>query len=236
MIISGVSALMRSINTELVILLGLYVLVGGVFMIWPHLDLQAAAWFYDPATKTFPAKQQLFFQVLTKGLTPLLLLFAGWTAWISWQHHNWRPLVYMLACLAIGPGLVVNALFKDHWDRARPRQIEQFGGDKRFTPVLQPSDQCVRNCSFPSGDASGGFVVFAFAFLATTARGRRYWLLAATATGLLFGYSRMALGAHFLSDVLFAGLIVYSCCWAIASLKVFQRSRCDRGFFGYASE
>ena len=53
-----------------------------------------------------------------------------------------------LAALLLGPGWVVNEALKNHWGRARPEQVSDFGGAQRFTPALQPADQCVKNCSF----------------------------------------------------------------------------------------
>ena len=35
----------------------------------------------------------------------------------------------------MGPGILVNSVFKDHWGRARPVTVEQFGGDLVFSPV-----------------------------------------------------------------------------------------------------
>ncbi|MFP5392787.1 MAG: hypothetical protein ACLGI6_14765, partial [Gammaproteobacteria bacterium] len=46
---------------------------------------------------------------------------------------------------------------------------------------------------------------------------RRRWLAGGVAFGLLVGAVRMAMGAHFLSDVLFAGLIVHFTCRAMAA-------------------
>ena len=61
----------------------------------------------------------------------------------------------------IGCGLIANFYFKDNWGRARPINIQEFGGEK-----LIPSyniDQCERNCSWISGEASA-----AFSFIAGT--------------------------------------------------------------------
>ena len=42
----------------------------------------------------------------------------------------------------IGCGLIANFYFKDNWGRARPYQIEEFGGNLIYTPPLIKSDQC----------------------------------------------------------------------------------------------
>jgi lipid A 4'-phosphatase len=62
-----------------------------------------------------------------------------------------RAWLFLLAALIVGPGLLVNAGLKDHWHRARPHQIAEFGGTARFTLPLVIADQCDRNCSFTAG-------------------------------------------------------------------------------------
>lgn len=115
---------------------------------------------------------------------------------------------FVAACALVGPGLVANLGFKDHWGRARPVHVTQFGGSKQFTPPLLRTDQCERNCSFVSGEASNFFILgFAIALLAEPAR-RRKLFLAAIAAGAFAGLLRIGAGAHFLSDVVFAGIFM----------------------------
>ena len=68
-------------------------------------------------------------------------------------------------------------------------------------------DQCVDNCSFPSGHGSLGFWVTALAFLAPP-RWRKAALTAALAFGVVVGVVRIAQGGHFLSDVVFSAILV----------------------------
>lgn len=125
------------------------------------------------------------------------LFGLGFAAWM-----------YLLACVVIGPGLVTNLIFKDHWGRARPLQTVEFGGAKKFTPALTRSDQCARNCSFFGGEASNIFILgFALALLAEPARRRRMFQLA-IAAGAFAELIRIGAGAHFLSDVVFAGVFM----------------------------
>ena len=42
----------------------------------------------------------------------------------------------------IGCGLIANFYFKDNWGRARPINIQEFGGDKIYTKPFTISDQC----------------------------------------------------------------------------------------------
>jgi len=125
--------------------------------------------------------------------------------WSRFRHLR-RPALFLLAVISIGPGLAVTVL-KDHWDRARPVAIVQFGGDKQFTPAWVIADQCEDNCSFVSGHASGAFSLLALAWVFP--RRRQFWLVAGTLWGAHMGLVRIAQGGHFLSDVIFAGFIVY---------------------------
>lgn len=119
-----------------------------------------------------------------------------------------RVAALLLVVLAIGPGLVVNGILKEHWGRARPRDVTEFGGDRRFTPAFVISDQCERNCSFTAGHPSAGFALAALGYAYSSRRRRRQVIAAATGFGLLVGLARVAAGGHFLSDVLFSGVIV----------------------------
>jgi lipid A 4'-phosphatase len=112
------------------------------------------------------------------------------------------------ATLAIGPGLIVNGIMKEHWGRARPRTILEFGGDAAYSPVWWISDQCDRNCSFVSGEAASAFWLVTIAFLV-----RKELSPAVAAITFVFAaavsFTRIAVGAHFLSDVVIAWLITF---------------------------
>ena len=57
--------------------------------------------------------------------------------------------------LGIFVSLLVNALLKDHWGRARPNETTLFGGDGAFSGPFVIAGQCARNCSFVSGEGAG---------------------------------------------------------------------------------
>jgi undecaprenyl-diphosphatase len=93
-------------------------------------------------------------------------------------------------------------------------QVVEFGGSRDFTAAPLPATACDKNCSFVSGHASVGFALIAFSFLATGRR-RRAIGAGAVAAGALIGLARMIQGAHFLSDVVFAGFIVCGIAWLL---------------------
>mgnify|MGYP002619917939 CR=1 FL=1 len=114
---------------------------------------------------------------------------------------------FMIAVLVMGPGVVANLILKDNVGRARPRDVIEFGGSKEFTPPLVASDECAKNCSFVSGEASSMFALF-FGLALAVPQYRRRLLAAGLAIGLLAGGVRIIQGAHFFSDVLFAGIFM----------------------------
>lgn len=131
-----------------------------------------------------------------------------------------KAAAYVALVWLIGPGLIVNAAFKDHWGRARPHQISIFGGEKRFTPAFFMTDQCERNCSFSSGDPAAGFALAAFA--AMDRRRRRFWFALSLAAGAAFGATRVIQGKHFFTDVLTTMFVVYSVIYWLRELPFFR--------------
>ncbi|KAF0146328.1 MAG: superfamily protein, partial [Rhodospirillaceae bacterium] len=130
-----------------------------------------------------------------------------------------RGAIYLLSSLAIGPGLLANPLFKDHWGRARPSTLIAFGGDRTFTPALVMADQCRSNCSFVSGHAALAFWMVAFALLVPPLW-RRQVILVAVSYGFFVGFVRMAQGGHFLSDVVFAAVLTIGVSYGVHRLII----------------
>src|SRR5262245_20933384 len=60
-------------RTGLFIALSLALIIGVVFGIYPELDLKLAAFFYDPATRSFPLKLDGWASLARDG--------AMWIAW-----------------------------------------------------------------------------------------------------------------------------------------------------------
>jgi lipid A 4'-phosphatase len=133
----------------------------------------------------------------------------AWTAWSGRAALGASSARWMLLAVAlfVGPGLVANLMLKDNWGRARPRDVIEFGGKKPFTPALVPASQCQRNCSFVSGEASSMFTA-GFAAAMVWPQARAALLVGGVAAGLAAGLVRMAQGAHFLSDIVFAGVFM----------------------------
>jgi lipid A 4'-phosphatase len=198
-------------------------LAAGLFLLFPDIDLWAAGLFYRPGASFFLAHwlpvRALYIAVpyLVYGtvLGALALSFVPLIRRSPIWGIDLRAALFLLLALALGPGLLVNSVLKDHWGRARPTQVTEFGGAKQFTPALVPAQQCERNCSFPAGHPAMGFYLVSFAFLISSPGRRRLVAGAAIGAGIIIGLARMAQGGHFLSDVVFSGFLVCGTSWLL---------------------
>lgn len=191
-----------------------FVLLLAAVALWPQIDLAVSNLFASSSGGFFLKNSAflLFFEraaFWSSRLLAILFSLCGAAA-VARKEKTFglsrRAWLFLLFALLIGPGLTANVGFKDHWGRARPRETVQFGGVKEFTPALRPADQCLRNCSFVSGDGAFGFFLPCFAYVVSRRRSRRvFW--AGMAAGAVFGGARIMLGAHFLSDVLYAAAL-----------------------------
>ena len=190
-------------------------IAGAAFLAVPQIDLAVAHTLYSPETgfvgRDLPGVRALrqvfvvlYFGILALSLAGLALTWLRRHQWLRLGKMHW---LFLAACLAAGPGLVANLVLKDQWGRARPRQVVEFGGSKTFTPPLMPSNQCNRNCSFVSGEAASTYVVF-YAAAALFPQWSVALVVAGTVGGFLTGLVRMSQGAHFLSDIVFAGVFM----------------------------
>jgi len=208
------------------VLLAVAIVAAAVFTIFPDIDLWMSGLFYRPdggfylkdAWWAVAIYDSIPIIAITVGVGSLLLLIGNLVRKRQVGPASNRFLLFLLAALAVGPGLVVNAGFKDNWGRARPRDVAEFSGEKHFTPALQPTDQCERNCSFVAGHPSVVFWLAALGFAVAARRRRNRVFAAAAALGLVAGFGRIVQGGHFLSDVIFSGLAVFAVVWVLATL------------------
>lgn len=197
--------------------IGLPLCIGfaALFYAFPGIDIEFSKLFYQQANSDAAKSGSGFVQSHGLGVLFRLVDIASRVALIGAaialvvalvRKHRHR-VIAAFVCLGLiaGPTLAINAGLKDHWHRARPRDLIEFGGIKRFTPAWVISDQCIQNCSFASGHAAAGFAPVIGHFVSR----RRAWLTGGLLLGFGVGLARVAVGAHFLSDVVFAFLVVY---------------------------
>lgn len=200
-----------------------FLLLAGVAV--PQVDLMVSGWFFEPPN-LFYLRNVPLLEAIRRGTPPVVVGVAvgvglvGLAALVLKKRLfglDGRRGFYLLATLALGPGLLANGILKEFWGRARPTTIHEFGGSRLFSPALIPSDQCTHNCSFVSGHAAAAFWAISFALLAPP-RWRPAALAAALVCGGLMGFVRVAQGGHFLSDVVYAGALVFAVSWGLHRL------------------
>ncbi len=198
-----------------VVFVALFVATMGLLVLFPGIDLAASRVFYTPG---LGFSHSAVLEAVHAGLRYFVIAVVVVAAVaLLWTRQRRRALFVLLA-LALGPGLLVNTVFKDHWGRARPTQIAAFGGTKVLTPAFVPADQCATNCSFPAGDPAVGFFLVSVALLVPRSAARRWAIVGAVAAGAALGLVRLAQGGHFLSDIVASGFLVSGLSWLLYRL------------------
>lgn len=190
-----------------------FIISSLIFVFFSQIDIYISTLFYD-SDFGFTANGKWYEEILYNSVKPVVLIAIALPG-LLWMyniftkknllHVNGKVIGYILLVLAIGPGLIVNDLFKEHWGRARPAQTMMFGGQKEFTPAYVISDQ--GGYSFSSGHTAGAFFLVALALLAR--KNRAFWMNLAFIYGILISYVRIAAGGHFFSDTVVSFFIVY---------------------------
>lgn len=199
---------------DALVALALGALATAIFMSG-GVDLAAARVFYRPhAGNPWPLGDRMPWWLLYRmapWITASLVLGGLAALALGYRRRHAglrRQATFVLLALVIGPGLLVNAVFKDHWNRPRPRDVVQFGGAAHYAPAPATGEG---GKSFPCGHCSVGFLY-----------GLGWWLWSATrprlaagslalglALGVALGIGRMAAGGHFVSDIVWSALIPF---------------------------
>lgn len=119
-----------------------------------------------------------------------------------------RAAVLLALTMMVGPGLLVNGVFKSEWGRPRPVHVEEFGGKLTYVPWYDTNGDCPSNCSFVSGEGALSFWMVAPASLVPPGPLRVLALAAAVGFGTIIGGLRIGFGGHFFSDVVLSGVLV----------------------------
>ena len=176
-------------RTGLIVALVLAAGIGGLFAARPDLDLDLAGRFFDRASGHFIGAGQPGIEALRRLAMGLSWVFPA----IGAASLALRPFlprapllrpraaVFVLLSFALGPGLLVNAVLKEHWGRPRPVAVTEFGGELAFVPWWDDRGGCRSNCSFVSGEGA------AASTLAAAALAPPAWRPLAYAAALAFG-------------------------------------------------
>jgi membrane-associated PAP2 superfamily phosphatase len=219
----------------------LAVTAGAVvlFGFFPGIDIRVSALFHTPEAGFWLEGVELVSALRYRiwDLSSLMILLSVIGLFLGLQIGRpalWLPpriWGFILLLYVIGPGLIVNGLLKSHWGRARPFRVSDFGGPAEFSPFYVISDACDRNCSFVSGEGASSMalglsllVIITF-FARVPGRWRRIATVIAVAVPVAGGALRLMVGRHFLSDTVFAGLIVLAVALALYGLLLHPGTR-----------
>jgi len=218
----------------LAVVLAIAVAVGVAFGIYPQLDLDIAAWFFDSERHWFIFDEQPWQQpardtarwLITALAAPAAFAILGKLIMPNRRMLiSGRATVFIAVTLALAPGVLAHSILKEHWGRSRPIDVTEFGGTDRFTAWWDPRGRCPSNCSFVAGEPSAAFWTLAPAALAPP-QWRPLAYAAALAFGVTVGVMRVASGSHFFSDVVFAGVLMFLVIWIFHGLIYrWQRTR-----------
>ncbi|CAH0353391.1 phosphatase PAP2 family protein [Aquabacterium sp. CECT 9606] len=162
------------------------------------------------------------------GLLLLLVLLRPWAAFLvrrydlgpaaqDRQQRCHHMAVIALLCALLGPGLVIEAWFKQALCRPRPVQVAVFGGDSPFQAAPQRRTHPEAHRSFVSSHAAAGFWLMSLGLTAGPTW-RRRWFVIGIVTGAAIGLGRILQGGHFLTDIIFAFYAVWIPCEIVAAL------------------
>lgn len=196
------------------------------------LDLKASTYFHRPDGWPLGNEQPWrffylygYFPAYILGGAALALFAASFMkpALAGWRRNS----AFMVILLMLGPGILVNSVFKELWGRPRPREIVQFGGEKQFH---QPWERGVagEGKSFPSGHGASAFYL-AMPFFALRRRKPQLaaWIFSGGMLyGIFMGIARIAQGGHFASDILWAWGVVHLAAVALYYLMGLDRDDC----------
>lgn len=198
---------------RLLLSLALLAAISLLFIAFPALDRQFAALFHVDGG--FPAsKVPLLAALRASGKHLVIAICLALVATLGMKLvRPGRPLPirasqiwFLLASLALGPGLIVNGILKSFWGRPRPIQVDLFGGSAPFETAWRISGACQSNCSFVSGEAASAFWLLGLALLLPP-RHRADVAGAIAPLTVALSLNRIAFGGHFPSDVLISWAI-----------------------------
>lgn len=201
--------LQQTLLRDLLVILGLGAVL--VLALWfGGADAAIAKAVYTPNSQwAWELRQWSQYPLLVCSIAALVFLII-WPLRLRFKTLR-RLAALWLFSLILGAGLINQVVVQELVERPRPRES---------VLVAEEGNARLSGHSFPSGHAAIGFM-FAVPFFVYRRRNpKAAWgfLAAGTAAGLGVGYGRMVLGAHYLSDVIAAGTIVYATAAAGARL------------------
>ena len=183
-----------------------------VFFHNPVIDILFSQLFFSVTDQDFFMQKNPMLLIIDQSayIVALLLLSFNCLSVIKkfFKTHSlnfklYKKEAFVLLVFLIGSIVLIQGFSKHYFGRARPIQVQEFGGTLEFTPAFQVSKQCKSNCSFVSFHTSIGILMISYAMILTGRKKTLFSILGIFLT-LLFGVTRIMQGKHFLSDIIFS--------------------------------
>lgn len=218
-----------------------------LFLMAPEIDLWVSALFFEESDGFAHAADPLFRlirEILLHGLKlvallPMIILVVSILIG-SRRVVSLKVWGFMVTSIVVGPLGLVNGILKTYWGRARPINVEYFGGSKTFSPPMVITDQCDFNCSFVSGEGSAiasALIIFAIVLWSNmTSIWRAISLYLVLPISLLGIALRVITGMHFLSDTIFGALYCALIIWFFYKVFDMANHRQDLTWTGFKKD
>ncbi|WPX96897.1 phosphatase PAP2 family protein [Candidatus Bandiella euplotis] len=196
---------------KLIYLILITFFLASLFVYKAEIDIYSSRLFFSESANTFFLQKNIFLAIIANSAFLFAFLVLSYSGIVilkkffktrSYSIKLYKKEIFVIAVFLLGSMLLVQGIIKPYFGRARPYQIQQFGGELEFTRAFEVSNQCKSDCSFVSFHTSLGMVLVAYAMQLT--RGRRRFVILSTCSTMLFMATRIAQGKHFLSDVIFS--------------------------------
>lgn len=220
----------NTIRTLWVTLLTAFSLSALFFIAVPGIDIAVSSIFFRNVdgfwleNVAFLSTYRTAFNILSISLAvsaPIL--------WVASYRHGPvfkvpnRVWAFITLLYVVGPGLLVNGVFKSAIGRARPADVIDFGGEDTFTKAFDLTGQCQGNCSFVSGEGASATAFFISVLVLSNTlanKSPRYLLIAlGFVSSSIAATLRVMKGRHFISDavlaVLFMALLAVLLSWLL---------------------
>ena len=202
---------------------GILVILSGMYIYYSYIKINSGVWSYIQRVVLFVVSSGLIFHLfeiiigefVTNNLIVFLIvsfaisLIVFTTLHIKNQVQNILTIGY--SKVVLGMGLVGYVIFiqgiKYFWGRVRFRELD--AAFSQFTPWYLPQGFTGFD-SFPSGHAAMGFILLPLLILLSN---HIEWIkifvfVLIFLWGVVLALSRLAIGAHYASDVLFGSFFI----------------------------
>jgi membrane-associated phospholipid phosphatase len=202
---------------------GLFVILSGIYIYYSFIKTKSDVWYYIQKVVFFIVSSGLIFYLFeivigdfeTNNLIVFLLISFAISLIVFITLHFKSQVQNILAIryarVVVGMALFGYVIFiqgvKYFWGRVRFRELD--ASFSQFTPWYLPQG-ITGSDSFPSGHAAMGWMLLALLILLVN---KKQWIKSSALViiflwGIVLALSRIVIGAHYASDVLFGSFFI----------------------------